>query len=175
MSEMIEMAQRLDALVRKVKQLEASIERAAPISAMYVSNAAQSIPNNTDKIVNFEDQLWDTHNAVTTGVDVWKFTAPRAAKYVVLSNLLYTTTTAWALGEVASLRLMINDASYLEIDRQDALNSSGTASYRPTHGFGAANLAVGQYINIHVLQQSGGPLALHNVDDNIYIIIFAIS
>lgn len=169
----------IEDLVRRVEELERQIKRppevSSPISAMYVSNNGQSIANNTNTIVNFEDQVWDTHGAVTTGVGAWKFTAPRAAKYVAIAGILYTTTTAWALGEVASLRLKIDNADYLEIDRQDALNSSVTASYRRLFGVGVANLALGQYINIHTLQQSGGSLALHNVDDNNFVIIFAIN
>lgn len=52
--------------------------RAVPtkeVFAIYTRPTAQSIPNNTDTIIDFDNMVLDTHSAVTTGAS-WVFTAP---------------------------------------------------------------------------------------------------
>jgi hypothetical protein len=49
------------------------------VHARYSTNAGQSVVHGD--IINFEDKEEDTHNAVTIGTGVWKFTAPRPDKY----------------------------------------------------------------------------------------------
>jgi len=49
------------------------------ISASYFLSASQSVTANTQ--INFDSKEFDTHNAVTTGVGVWKFTAPESGFY----------------------------------------------------------------------------------------------
>jgi len=49
------------------------------ISASYFLSANQSVTANTQ--INFDSKEFDTHNAVTTGVGVWKFTAPESGFY----------------------------------------------------------------------------------------------
>lgn len=49
------------------------------VAAAYVVTTGASTTANTP--LNFETRLYDTHNAVTTGVGVWKFTAPTSGYY----------------------------------------------------------------------------------------------
>ena len=61
------------------------------VSAKYNTSAGQSIPTS-QVVVNFDNKLWDSHGAVTTGA-AWKFTAPIAGKYQV--NVVTYLTAAW--------------------------------------------------------------------------------
>lgn len=52
------------------------------VYAEYSSNNGQTINNNTLTIVNYEDKVIDTHNAVTIGAS-WQFKSPKAARYQI--------------------------------------------------------------------------------------------
>lgn len=52
------------------------------VAARYYTTSGQTI-STSGTIVNFETKDIDTHNAVTTGIGTWKFTAPISGKYLV--------------------------------------------------------------------------------------------
>jgi len=130
-----------------------------PVVASYSTDAGQTISNNTTTIVNFEDLNYDTHSAVTTGAS-WKFTAPIAGYYHVSSAVMFTATTNWAATEYASLLLVKNNTGYRYLGREDDHSTSNVYTF--LGGSTVLYLAVNDYIDLRVLQTSGGDLALHN-------------
>jgi len=130
-------------------------------AARYSTNAGQSIANETTTIVDFEDQTYDTHTAVTTGA-AWKFTCPtgQSGYYRVAIMLMFASTATWAAGERAQASLYKGGAFYSALDK----NTSETATARNIELKGSDDvyLAAGEYIDIRVVQNSGAALALHN-------------
>lgn len=54
--------------------------------------ANSSFTHATSEVIDYDNQIEDTHNAVTTGAS-WLFTAPRAATYKVSANMTWANTT----------------------------------------------------------------------------------
>lgn len=131
----------------------------ATIAAIYTTNAGQSIPNLTNTIVDFEDKVQDTHNAVTTGA-AWKFTAPEAGYYQVNGVVLFTATATWADGEEARFELVVNGATEVFLDYQDH-HGSASGIYMLIGGGGLVYLDANDYLDIRVYQASGAALTLH--------------
>lgn len=61
------------------------------IAHYYVSAGASTTSTNP---INFDTKYIDTHNAVTTGAGIWKFTAPISGTYSVAANTYYGATGA---------------------------------------------------------------------------------
>jgi hypothetical protein len=61
------------------------------VKATYKTALGQSITNGSVVVVNFDTKVQDSHNAVTTGVGVWKFTAPIAGRYSIKGAVLSQT------------------------------------------------------------------------------------
>lgn len=66
------------------------------VAARYTVSTGASTANTSP--INFDTKEFDTHNAVTTGVGTWTFTAPAAGTYLV-STSLYGGATA-VIGKV---------------------------------------------------------------------------
>jgi len=156
----VDLVRRLVAIERRLAEIEAR-ERAASIVAIYTSSSGQSIPNNTFTIIDYSTKEIDTHSAVTTGSS-WKFTVPVAGYYHVDAEILFAATTTWADGEVGDLRLFRNgDAnSSKSLDRKDNYGSSASVFMR-LGGSTAIYLNSGDYIDVRVIQISGGALTLY--------------
>lgn len=77
----------------------------------YTSNAGQSLANNTDTILNFEDLVSDTNSEVVTGAS-WKFTAKKSGYYRIHSAVLLGNAGAWNTGEVFYLDLRKNGSTF---------------------------------------------------------------
>lgn len=132
---------------------------ATPVTAIYSTNAGQSIANSTDTVVNFEDQEVDTNSAVSVGAG-WVFTAPKAGYYQVNVQIMFTSTSGWADGEVGQINLFKNGSLLRGLDRKD--NYASGSPYMLLNGATVVYLAQNDTINIKVSQTSGGALALHN-------------
>jgi hypothetical protein len=124
------------------------------VGAAYTSNAGQTIADNAAMaIVDFEDKVYDSDNAVTTGAS-WKFTAPSAGYYHVDAYVSFVYSAGWDIGETAKVELYKNNSffCYLAyIDWDGALTGSVTLS-----------LGAGDYIDVRVYQHSGGSVNLTN-------------
>jgi len=130
------------------------------VAARYTTNAAQSIPNNTLTIINFEDITFDTHTAVTIGA-AWKFTCPtgQAGYYRISAYILFAASDTWAAGELVSIYLYKNGARVSTL--YYVVAESATNMYREASGSDVVLLAAGDYIDIRGVQVSGGALALN--------------
>jgi hypothetical protein len=143
------------------------------VAAMYQTTGTSTYPSGTGTFVNFPNQVYDTDSTVTVGV-AWKFTAPITGYYHVDAAIIYVTTTAWALGEVARLQIYKNAAAYLIIGRRDDMNSGATTQQMAVQGSCDVQLNTGDYIQIEEYQASGGNLALNaNLTQN-YVCIHLI-
>lgn len=131
------------------------------IGARYTTNAGQSINTSSTTRVDFEDEVYDTHDAVTVGGS-WKFTAPIDGYYHVTARVLFTSSDTWAENEVCQLVLYKNGGVVSYLDRRIGVDTSGGANNHGAGGSDTIYLTASQYIDVRVTQTSGGTLTLHN-------------
>jgi hypothetical protein len=147
------------ALAGAVDSVGVSIERVSGpsaiaanelVAAVYTRTTTQSIPNGTDTIVDFDVKQVDTHGAVTTGAS-WKFTVPVAGTYSISVSVGFATNTT--------------GARYALIRKNGSFSARGGDSKMGVTGVDTMmnftvleRLVPGDYIDVNVLQSSGGAL-----------------
>jgi cobalamin biosynthesis Mg chelatase CobN len=129
-----------------------------PVLARYYRSTAQAISNNTATILDFATQSFDVGGNVTTGAS-WKFTAPITGIYEVSAQVLFASTTTWAETELAEIFLYKNGVVYSYLDFATQFGNADT--YMHLSGFDLLQLNAGDYIDVRVLQDSGGSLNLY--------------
>ncbi len=77
------------ALISSTETLNQTIRAVYEVSA---STANSSFASSGLEIVDYDNKIIDTHNAVTVGAS-WVFTAPRTGSYLVTANLLWSDNT----------------------------------------------------------------------------------
>ena len=156
-----DLVRRIVGLERRLAEIEAR-ERAGSIVAIYRSNTGQSVPNGVFTVVDYNVLEVDTHSAVTTGSS-WKFTAPVSGYYHVDAEILFAATNTWADGEAGNLSIIVNGNTNTEkaFDRKDNYGSSASIMMF-LGGSTALYLRAGDYIDVRVIQYSGGALNLYN-------------
>jgi hypothetical protein len=136
------------------------------VNVRYTTNAGQSIPNGGGgDIVNFEDVGFDKFGTVTTGAS-WKFTAPKTGVYKVNASVLFDTSATWAINETAQMQLNKN-GSVIAISL--FTSEASAAMYVPLTINTSVSLVKGDYIDIRLVQSSGGALPLLNSANYNYI------
>lgn len=140
--------------------------------AWYQTNAGQTISNSTKTIVNFEDLKIDTHGCVTAGT-AWVWEAPFDGAVLLMSYVLFNSTTAWGANEGATLYAYNNgnEQQYLGL-RFDGNYSPGSACFAPVGGNLGFNVARGDQVDVRVSQTSGGDLSLFNNASFNFVSIF---
>jgi hypothetical protein len=156
-------------LLEKIKALQNKIDHmdrleSGLVVARYQTNAGQSIANNLVAIVDFEDKIYDTHNAVTIGAS-WHFHAPVGGYYAVAAGILFSSTNTWADGEDGQIQIFKNGAAHSYIDRKDNYGSAASVYM---------HLAATETIDIRIFQTSGGALTLHNDGNWNYVSVWKI-
>ena len=131
--------------------------------ARYTTNTAQSIPNTSATIVDFEDKDYDINNEVTTGA-AWKFTAKSPGYYHVSARVLFGNSSAWNAGEYAALRIVKNGNDVLRTDGKTA--DATVTQNMPAEANGTLYLNTGDYVQITALQTTGGALSI--INDGLY-------
>jgi hypothetical protein len=128
-------------------------------SVEYSSNAAQSIPDATSTILNFEDKVHDAQNAVTVGAS-WKFEPPIDGLYSVNVNVR-TASVAWATDEVAYINLYVNGSIRRMLDYYQCDN----ANTRKVQLFGATivDLDTTNDLDVRIYHNQGGAVAMSGV------------
>lgn len=121
-----------------------------PVVAIYESNAGQSIGNNSTTIIDYEDKIIDTHNAVTKGAS-WKFTAPQAGSYHVDAVNQFNNTVFNTLYYIYK-----NNSAENFLDKQ---GDSTTDNVYTCKGSATIYLNKGDYIDIRILQTNTGGTA----------------
>ncbi len=143
-------------------------------AARYSTAAAQSIPNNSSTIINFETSSFDTHAAVTVGAS-WKYTAPVAGYYSVNAKILFTVTATWAKAEAINFYLFKNGSEVSRIDYNSDHDTSATTNAISAQGSDIVQLAAGDFIDVRIVQNSGAALSLLSSASDNYITVERIS
>ena len=133
-------------------------DRVVAVYNLSTASSNISIANNTEEIMDYDDKIIDTHNAVTTGVS-WAFTAPRAAYYQVSARVALNSTTAFnvASGEVLALKIFVDS---IEVDENfHIVPGDGVISLQPSETVNrVVQVTAGGTIDIRVLQNSGSAI-----------------
>lgn len=129
------------------------------VSAIYETNAGQTITTGSSPVIDFEDVVVDTHNAVTTGAS-WVFTAPRAGLYNVSSFVGFADSAAWTAGEFVIFELHKNGTLHKRLDIHE-IEASGTF-IQAAHGSALVSLAKGDTVDVRLTQDSGSSIATIN-------------
>lgn len=135
------------------------------VAARYTTDAGNTITNNTNTWVDFEDKEYDTHGAVSGaggGVKTssnnggWKYTAPVSGVYRVASMVRYSAWS-WANDKTFAMWIYKNGSQYAQLDLHIMEGTGGGVS-EPTALNGSTNLFLnpGDYIEIVVYQDTGG-------------------
>lgn len=110
-------------------------------------------------IVNFGTLDFDSHGAVTTGAS-WKFTAPKAATYLVSSCVL-TSNAASSTNDFFNLDLYKNGVYQFSIGELYA--ASASAHRKRPMGTSTIKLLAGDYIDIRIATGAAG----HSLDTGV--------
>lgn len=111
---------------------------------------AQSIPNNSSTIVDFATTVLDSRTAITTGA-AWKYTVPagHGGVYLVSATVGLDGGAVWP-GE---LRVFKNGSLDTVLD---VVASAGGTQSAAMNGSTLMSLAAGDYIDIRIIQITGG-------------------
>jgi len=140
-------------------------------SAQVVAIYETSAPGhnvNTDALtnINYNTMIKDTHNAVTTGVGVWKFTAPMDGTYQIAPTLMFQAYTGWELGEESALHVSKNSLTSATVCVYRYLfptsDASGSSLVAPLLSGSPVIMPLleGEYVSIVAYQYSDAVLAL---------------
>lgn len=139
------------------------------VGARYESNAGQTITNNAAAaIIDFEDQIYDTNSAVTTGAS-WKFTPPSTGYYHADVYLLMASSVAWSAGDRILFQIFKNGTYLNTLERIDWNNNTTSTSQMQAKGSITMALASSDYIDVRVAQNSGSDIALSTSAGQVWI------
>lgn len=155
-------------LEERLRRLEA-LEAEAFVGARYTSNAAQSIPNATYTVVDYEDIDYDPLGLVTTGA-AWVFTCPIAGRYLVTAAALFDASAAWSATEVARFDVYQNGAVAAVLDFYTA-EASGVNQYVRMGGSEIVECNAGDTLQVRIYQSTGGVLPLINLTEHNHIAV----
>lgn len=141
------------------------------VRASYTTNSGQSIDDSIDEIVNYEDRVEDTHNAVAVGSS-WRFTAPIAGAYKVCAGNKFSAF-AWAVGDITRTQVFKNGSLHRVIDDGQQETTNSVTVFR--RGCVDVDLLALEYIDIRAYQDSGGGRTLTSVGSENYIDISRIN
>lgn len=138
------------------------------VACDYNTAAGQSIPNNTETILDFGTKVYDTHGSVTTGAS-WKFTAPVSGLYSVQS-LGTWAAASWTVNQITRMSLYKNGALYRRLASQQAGNTL-SHQLNPCAGSTTLQMNAGDYIYITAYQNQGGAVSMLASADSVYVSI----
>ena len=126
-----------------------------PAFSVRQSSAQTGIANNTQTIVTFDTEEFDTDNAFASN----KFTVPsgEAGKYFFCATLIFLSSADWEAGSLG----IYKNGTILDV-------GYGKNFYYNTWKIATvADLAVSDYIELKCYQNSGGSLDLGSGRDNV--------
>lgn len=131
------------------------------IVAIYNTGAGASIANTGSPILNFDNKVKDTHNAVTTGAS-WKFTAPESGFYHVSFNYAFVDFTRASNFRISN-SINVNGSQRLHFLWEDG--ASSVTSRIGAGGDGLVYLNKGDEVDLSVDQNNSGSIALEAVEE----------
>jgi|GEM_PF-1951714 len=139
------------------------------IVAIYNTNAATSLASGgSAKIVDFEDRVTDTHNAVTTGVS-WKFTAPISDYYTCSFGVGLQSSPGWSGAEGFICYFYKNGVVHTEF--YDYPNGGGVDIRTSISNTRVIYLAKGDTVDVRTFQNSGGAITYNPSEADVWISI----
>ncbi len=139
------------------------------IYARYETNVTTSVANTGDTLIDFEDKVFDSHNAVTVGAS-WKFTAPVAGIYQISSNNQFTSAT-YAVGNVVGGAIYKNGSVNTYFNSQTAAAATGLIFTTNCPSI-LISLNAGDYIDIRLTNtRTAGATTINGTAASNYICI----
>ena len=139
----------IDPIVSSVQSSGSYSGSLTAVVAIYNSPAGQTFPTAVGTVVNFENKVVDTCNAVTTGSN-WHFTVPVAGYYQLDGNL---TLAAGFTGTADVLFLMWKND--VQIGRGTRWSTSGSVPYVAPLCHVLSSCSVGDTLYCSLYQNSG--------------------
>lgn len=127
------------------------------VCALYETNVGQAMASGSATIVDFEDKVIDSHNAVTVGAS-WKFTAPIAGIYRVAAITHGANASGWGSTERWRVVLYTNgsESRDLGVDFKET-----STNYAGAGGSTIVSLAAGGYVDVRVNHENGSSINLN--------------
>ncbi len=116
-------------------------------------NADQSIPNSSLTTLAFNSERYDTDNIHSNITLNSRLTCKTAGKYLISASVGFDVN---AVGN-RSVRLTVNNSETICVQKANAVDPAGSL-YLPLSSID--NMAVNDYVEVRVFQNSGGPLLL---------------
>lgn len=143
-------------------EIDLSLASKEDFFASYDTDAGQLVPSPTSTRIDYEDKIFDSHDAVTTGV-AWLCTVPFDGIYTVNAEVLFNSNAAWN-GSSESCRIeILIDGTVTTMGQQNSPNTSGVAGAQASDMY---RLVAGQTIAVNVVQGSGSSLNIASNDDH---------
>ena len=128
--------------------------RNSPETASAVRSTTQTINNETITAVSFTTELWDNAN-MWQSPNPTRFRSPVGGRYLFIA---FVSFQANATGQrIVYLRSSRGGGDMFGIQRQDAATSGTTVLCCA----GIVSLPAGEYVEVCVYQNSGGPLGVN--------------
>lgn len=139
-----------------------TIYSGAAVVASYETNAGQNCANSVDCPIVFEDLIDSTHpSAMNTSTGV--YTVAEGGYYDVSSHITFADSTAWGIGELVALRVLIDGSDESSTLAYMPATSATNIRFNPPPVRWVGYLRRGQTIAIAGAQASGGSLLLNSV------------
>jgi hypothetical protein len=129
-----------------------TIAASAKISAIYETNAGQSIPNNSTTVILYEDKLEDTHGAYN--ISNGRFTAPIADTYKISAMVTLDNAGTWSASEQKTISIFKNGSLYRQKFHMPGINLTNAPLFTVSIDFSVYLLAE-EYIDIRFYQDEG--------------------
>jgi hypothetical protein len=144
----------------------ATIAASEKVEAKYRSTSGTSIPNSgTQTILDFNNKIFDSHNAVTTGAS-WRFTAPSNGKYNIDVHFWFANGT-WTTGNYLRYAIFKNGSADDNLG-QVVIQNTFTNNFGQT-GSTSVELKKDEYIDLRLdHNRSGGALSIYASESGIY-------
>lgn len=161
----------LDAIIQEIHDLKRRAElletnESLPIAAMYTT-VSDSVGSGAAQVLDFDTQVYDTWNAVTTGAS-WVFTIPIGGYYLVRSHIVFNQSSAWAVGEFGWMQVRKNTTNYADMDYWN--HKAGTI-YTKLAGGTVVEAAKDDTLDVYIFQGSGATLTLRSAHTFNYVCI----
>lgn len=143
--------------------------------ARYVVDYGQNITHNMSVRLNANLKRFDSHNAVTTGLNTWRYTAPFEGYFTFTVSALFDGTVAWTQNQRYALSVVsydgttndVVDSTILGYKRMEA---SITSNVGPANGSSTTHyLKQGDYVVVYIEHNRAAPAPLINSQQYNYI------
>ena len=123
-------------------------------------NAVQSIPNDTWTALLFNSEIWDSNDIHDLASNTSRLTCKSAGKYFVWFNFCWDSNTTGRRGGS-----VLKNGATNEIHAEVAINAGAPFGWLGASGI--IDLAVNDYIELQVHQNSGGALNVYWAADSV--------